>query len=243
LPVEEISVGLVVRSDKQALKRVNITDQIQWEKNGDNLIGLVVLKWECITAVQVLLNFAGESVLRSVFINEKNRPNPRLSKYLAFDSELRQLKSAIGTRSRDSDSLEKALTVLAWLYGFSPSPIMETDAPDLIIESQTGGIVLVEATTSVRDIRAKAGKLVDRRYHLINRLALDPSSHRVLAALIVNLPKEQIANDVEYLFNNKVLLLTVEDLNKAVDNLDFPKNPDQIINEAIENLRSPIKFS
>lgn len=243
LLVEEISVGLVVRNDKQALKRVNITDQIQWEKNGDNLIGLVVLKWECITAVQVLLNFAGESVLRSVFINEKNRPNPRLSKYLAFDPDLRQLKSAIGSRSRDSDSLEKALAVLAWLYGFSPSPIMETDAPDLVIESQAGGIVLVEATTSVRDIRAKAGKLVDRRFHLIDRLALEPFNHRVLAVLAVNLPKEQIANDMEYFVKNKVLLLTGEDLNGALEDLNFPKKPDEIIDEAIKKLREPVKVS
>jgi hypothetical protein len=54
--------------------------------------------------------------------------------------------------------------------------------------------------------------------------------------LVINLPREQIIDEDDFLAQNQVLLLTQEDIDLALSRVDLPPNLDTVFDQARERM-------
>jgi hypothetical protein len=180
----------------------------------------------------------GTSTIRRQWITDPNKA--RNNRYMAvnhFDRELRKIRTAI-LESADSAKFEQGIAALLFLLGYSPAQQLETDSPDLIVTTPGGQLLLIECTLKTSDLPAKLGKLVDRRGSLTKSLASAGHQTEILAVLVCQLPRNQIAAHNEELRSRKVLLLAHEDLASGFDRVRYPTDPDKIVAEARAALQS-----
>ena len=139
----------------------------------------------------------------------------------------------------DSKRFEQGIAVLLFVLGFSPSVQIETDAPDLIVTTPIGKLVIVECTTRTADFAAKVGKLVDRRGALTKYLTKSGHPADIAAVLICRLPRDQIAVHEAELRSANVILLAREDLEKGLNRVRFFTDPDRMLDDALAALTKP----
>jgi hypothetical protein len=231
-------VGLAVRAVPGGgiESRKQVASEIQWkEPENGKREGIVQININQADSVLVMLMIANSCVRRQWFLDSKKARNNRLIATQHFDSDLRMIKKAV-LEASNSDHFEKGIAALLYLLGFSPVLQVETDAPDIIVTTPGGQLVIVECTTRIADFNSKLGKLVDRRGSLSK--ALQASSHyfRVHSALVCGLPRDQIAAQVTDLEKHDIYLITREDLATAFNRLRFPNDPDQMLDNAFRGI-------
>jgi hypothetical protein len=182
-----------------------------------------------------MLTLGNQTIRRQWFIDPSKSKNIRYSATQFFDHELRQIKHA-ALESNDSRKLEPAIATLLYLLGFSTSNPIEKDAPDIIATTPSGNIIIIECTTRIGDFSQKLGKLVDRKNGLSKALHSAAHHSKVHAALVCNLPSDQIAFNRNELFQHEIMLATKEDISRAFDLTKFKKDPDELLDNAIQEL-------
>lgn len=239
--VNEISVGVVATTTpNEQYTRINLSPLIEWSHAEDRLVGKGSLSINHLSAAQILMAVNGQSIVRNWYVDEKNPPNPRASKYLCLDAEFHRLKKYLDGGNTDSDAFEKGVSILAWILGFNPTLVAETESPDILVETPSGKIAVIECTKKIKDIRVKAGKLIDRRYELSKKMRqIDPATG-LIAALVVNLPKDQMADERTFLSANKILLITNEQLEQLLGLLTTPPTPEKYFAKAIQKINSEV---
>jgi hypothetical protein len=233
-------IGLAIRgTPSDGLNgRLQIADRIKWgpvtNNRREGTASIDVL--DCDSALTILM--IGTSTIRRQWITDPNKA--RNNRYMAvnhFDRELRKIRTAI-LESADSAKFEQGIAALLFLLGYSPAQQLETDSPDLIVTTPGGQLLLIECTLKTSDLPAKLGKLVDRRGSLTKSLASAGHQTEILAVLVCQLPRNQIAAHNEELRSRKVLLLAHEDLASGFDRVRYPTDPDKIVAEARAALQS-----
>lgn len=236
LDVKRVTLAVRATPGEGISARFQATDLIKWEsvkhgirrgvakiaaRNADNLLAILMLERQMIR--------------RQWLIDSSKARNNRLIAAQHFDSELKMTRNAV-FESHDSARFENGVSALLFLLGFSPAVQLETAAPDIIVTTPGGRMVIVECTTKIADFSSKLGKLVDRRGAL--NKALKSASHflEVAAVLICRLPRDQIAAQAEMLKTNQVLLISNEDLIAAFHRLRLPSDPDLMLNEALAKI-------
>ena len=142
--------------------------------------------------------------------------------------------------SSDSVKFEHGVASLCFLLGFTPSVQLETDAPDLVVATPGGKLILVECTMRTSDIATKIGKLVDRRGSLSKHLAASGHPAEVNAVLVCRSPVDQLPAQATEAARNMVILLTNEDLLAAFDRVRSPVDPDEVLAGAAARLASQV---
>jgi hypothetical protein len=236
LDVNRISLALRAAPGEGISSRFQATHLIEWQgvqggvrrgiarasaKNADNLLAMLMLEKQMIR--------------RHWFIDSSKARNNRLVAAQHFDAELKMTRNAV-FESNDSARFENGVAALLFLLGFTPAVQLETAAPDIIVTTPSGRMIIVECTTRIADFPNKLGKLVDRRGSLSKNLVAASHSLEVSAVLVCRLPRDQIAAQVEVLRQNKVLLVANEDLTSAFHRLRLPKDPDVLLDEALARL-------
>lgn len=220
--------------------RFRAENEIIWthSKDPDEVSkGLLDIRLENSESALGILLLGNQTVRRQWHVDPSKSQNNRYAAVQYFDQELRQTRLA-ALDSNDSRKLEIAIASLLYLLGFSVVTPIEKDAPDIIATTPNGHIIILECTTRIADFSQKLGKLVDRRNGLSK--ALQSASHhsQVHAALVCNLPRDQIAIKENELLQHEVLLATREDIEKAFNLTQLPKNPDELISNANQEMLS-----
>lgn len=214
--------------------RKQIADAITWTQDGELQKGTArVCLTECDQVLLMLM--IGTVTVRRSWVADPNRAhNNRLLAIQHFDKDFKRTNDAILTS--DSRLFEKGIASLLFVLGFSPVQILEGDAPDLIVTTPGGQLIIVECTLKISDFQSKAGKLVDRRGSLMNALQESGHALNVVSVLICRVPRNRIAADINQIRNLGIILLTEEDIRSALDERKFPRNPDELVRLALENL-------
>ncbi|MBR7746109.1 hypothetical protein [Undibacterium baiyunense] len=245
-PVEDINLGIRIFPNPRLDRRCQIGDQVDWKTQEQIDIGQCKLTLENASSVELLLS-AGKTTVSRYFVFDQTRSlNPRLQTYIQYDKDLRVLKDSLFSTSKESRYLESGIATLAYLLGVTPlnPPLLLTDAPDLILDISQQYFVIIECTTKISDLRAKAGKLVDRKFPILtNSFGQGINNENLLLVLVVNLPKAQIIDEAAFLLKNEVLLITKEDIELALNNLQFPSQPSEIFKQAKEKLQTNLSLA
>jgi hypothetical protein len=205
-------------------------------------VGIAQVHLDQADSALVMLMIGDSTVRRQWFLDQSKARNSRLVALQHFDKDLRMVKQAV-FQTTDSERFEKGVAALLFLLGFSPVLSVETNAPDIVVTTPAGRLVVVECTTRIADFNSKLGKLVDRKGALSK--ALETSSHysRVDAVLVCSLPRGQIVVDAADLDGHQVILITKQEIEAAFDRLRFPNNPDELLDQGVASLaagRNPL---
>jgi hypothetical protein len=215
------------------LARFQLANEIHWSTPVEGVKrGTVALNAANGDVAQLMLSVGDRTVRRHVVVDRSRARTVRLAAALALDPGLEQLRASLRSSGKDRDSarFEKAVAMLLFLHGFTPTPHVDTDAPDLLVATPGGRLVLVECTLKVSDFNGKVSKLAVRRNRLISGLASKGHTADVHAVLVCASPKEEIVGvDEIELARQNVTLLAGEALARALDDVQTPRDPDELL--------------
>lgn len=229
--VDETRVGLGIRElpDNDLFGRRQLASSIRWHKDESGAkTGLLKVEVGHPQAALIILMLAGEAVKRHWVIDPLKANNNRLIATRFFDKDFIQIiKSIEGT---DSKRLESAICSILFMLGFSLSPQVETEAPDIIVTTASGRMAIVESTLKTSDVHSKIGKLVHRKKGL--EVALQSGAGaEVLALLVCAAQRDQIAISDEQLLTYGVVLVDRAELLHMLTRATFPSNHEQLYND------------
>lgn len=221
--------------------RKQLAQSVSWEEVADGKrVGTLQTSLPNVDSALTMLLIGQSTVRRQWFVDATKARNRRWMATQHFDSDLQKVRNAV-LAPVDSRKFEQGVASLLFLLGFSPVVPIETDAPDLIVTTPGGQLVLVECTTRIADFSSKMGKLVDRRGSLSKALSSARHPSDILAVLICATERDQIATPKEELQEQKVLLLTREDLVASFDRVRHQTDPDTLVTAAFERVNSNVQ--
>ena len=232
------SLGVAVRGYPAGgiVGRMQISQLINWGQLKEHTKqGTASVKIENCDNALVMLTVGFATVQRQWFLDSTKARNNRYTAIQSFDIELRQIRRAL-FELPDADKFEKGIGALLFLLGFSPMLQIETDAPDLIVTTPGGQLIIIECTIKVSDFSEKLGKLVERKGKLSKSLSDSGHQSEIFTVLITRSKKEEIVSRDEELNKYKVLLLTQEDIEALYNQIRNPRDPDKIINDQKINI-------
>ncbi|MBI4995813.1 MAG: hypothetical protein HZC22_02715 [Rhodocyclales bacterium] len=231
-------VGLAIRGipgDGLSGRR-QVAELVEWgevkEYRREGILRVSVVDCDSVLAV---LMVGSSTVRRHWIVDPAKARNSRYVAVQTFDTELRRIREVI-LESTDSRKFEQGIAALYFLLGYSPVLPIETNAPDIVVSTPGGQLMLVECTIRTSDISSKLGKLVDRRGALSKAFAEAGHQLEVLSALVCRLPRDQIAAQEHQLRSHGVLLIAQEDLLSLIDRVRHPDDPDIAFKAAREKL-------
>jgi hypothetical protein len=240
LDTSKVKLAIKAYPGKGLSSRFWAEKEILWTQSKDQdevSKGLLDIRLESSESALGTLILGNQTIRRQWHVDPSKSQNIRYAAIQYFDQEIRQTKLA-ALDSNDSRKLEIAIASLLYLLGFAVVTPVEKDAPDIIATTPNGNIVIVECTMRIADFSQKLGKLVDRRNGLSKSLRSASHHSQVHAALVCNLPRDQVAIKEIELLQHEVLLATREDIEKAFNLTQLPKNPDELIANAIQEMLS-----
>lgn len=233
---ERVRVALSVLPGVALEARRQATEMITWgQVDNDRRVGVAEIPLPQADAVLVMLMVGDTTVRRQWLLDPSRSRNSRLLAFQTFDKELKRVRSAVEV-SADSHEFERGVAALLFMLGFNPAIHLETDAPDLVVSTPGGRLLVVECTTKISDFTSKLGKLVDRRGKL--NKALQASGHfaQAVGVLVCQLPRDQIATETGELLAHDIILLAREQLAEGLSRISLPSDPDKLLQDALEEL-------
>ena len=224
-----LSCGLRVFPGNGIAARKQVSDLFTWTPSTDALqTGHAEISVENADRVLIMLTMGDHTVRRYWVSDPQKARNTRLLATQEFDSNLSMIRHAL-FEQRESRKFEKAISALLFMMGFSCGMQVEDDSPDLIASTPSGRLILVECTLKMADWARKVGKLVDRHRSLVKSLDLSGVQAEIYSVIVCGLPSDQIMHRPEELQSSKIILLTKEDLLKALDDIHYPVPPDELV--------------
>jgi hypothetical protein len=231
LDAKNISIGVKLFPHPFIDRRMQLpSTSVQWRETASHQLGEITLTVVDTVIAQILLSLDGKTVRRHHVTDISRSVNARFQAYKALESD-KKLQDALNT-PRSSKEFEKAITTIFHLLGFSAANFFETEAPDVILSSPKGRVLLVECTMQTHDIRTKAGKLHHRRQVVQDKLKAEFPWIPVIAILVCNLERDKITED-DFLQTNNIILYCKEDIQSALAYLPVPYDPDLVIDEEL----------
>ena len=216
--------------------RQRVTSSIRWKRPKDSFReGKLELELENTDSAILMVTYAGHLVRRQWVIDPDKAINARLVAMQTFDKDLKQLRQAL-LDSTDAVKFEQGVSALLYLLGFTPSPILETHAPDILVSTPSGAIAVVECTTRMSDFSGKVGKLVDRRQILTTQLEASGHARRIQAFLVSSQTRAQVAADLARIVALQITLLTREDIVEGLNKVRLPSDPDRLLDDAFRRI-------
>lgn len=216
--------------------RMDITSQIEWSSVDDRYkTGGASITLQESDSVLIMLMVGNHTVRRHWITDKEKTRNTRLLPILHFDNDLSKTKLFI-FGDTDSRNFEKGISNLLFIHGFSLCQPIESDAPDLIMLTPGGRVVIVECTLKIADFSNKLGKLVGRRGELKNAFHAQNTSIDPIAILICRQPNDQIAIKKDELKGLQVILLTHENLTELTNTAQAPIHPDIFLDNELNKL-------
>ena len=238
---ERMTLAIRGEPSSDLSSRKQLAQSISWQEIADGKrVGALNTLLPNVDSVLTMLRIGQSTVRRQWFVDAAKARNRRWMATQHFDADLQKIRNAVLTPV-DARKFEQGVASLLFLLGFSPMVPIETDAPDLIVTTPGGQLLLVECTTRIADFSSKMGKLVDRRGSLSKALSSARHPSDILAVLICASERDQIATPKDELQEQKVLLLTREDLVASFDRVRHQTDPDTLVTAAFEKVNSNVQ--
>ena len=236
--IEFVQVALRAVPGDNLNSRIQIASKIEWKDLQNNRrVGTATISVKNSDNLLTMLMIGNSIVRRQWFLDPAKARNNRLLAVQNFDRSLKMIRQAV-LETPDSNRFENGIAALLFLLGFSPCVQLETDSPDLIVQTPRGRLILVECTLKIADFSAKIGKLVDRRGSIVKELEKSGHMISITSVLVCRLPRDQIAAHADDLISHKTILVTQEHLQDAFEQVRYNNDPDKILEEAELNLRN-----
>lgn len=215
-------------------------DQLHWTEDGPSLKGRTEIEVAAAAVVNCVVSYNGLAQSHQWIGDPERTQNSRRAVYETFDPKLENLKAAIANasiRGQDARQLEPAVAWLLWLLGFSVTHLGGTprtrDAVDIIATTPAGHFAVVECTTGLLKAENKLALLHARTVAVRDSLAASNSSHlRVLPAIVTSRTAAEIQAEVEAAERLGVLVMTRENLDRAIERTLVQPNAEQSYVEA-----------
>ncbi len=218
--------------------RRQVASELEWHSSPEGLkIGVVQLDAENMDSALIMLTLGDVTIRRQWLLDPEKSLNHRLLATQLFDKDLRMLKQAISQTS-DATRFELGIAAVLFLLGFAPAVMLERDAPDLIVATPAGRLLLVECTTRIADFHQKLGKLIDRRGTISKALQASGHGHLIYGLLVCAQPRDQIAISEAELHKHQVLLVTADVLSKVLGQVRLPGDPDKLLEDGLGTIAS-----
>lgn len=215
------------------LARHQLAGSFQWQLGARGLkYGELNFATTNADVAQCMLSVDERTVRRHVAVDRTRARTLRLAAVSSLEGNLEHLRTALKSSGKDRDSarFEKAVALLLFLHGFTPTPHVDTDAPDLLVATPGGRLAIVECTLKVSDFNGKVSKLAGRRARLISELGRRGHTADVHAILACAARKDEILGiDEKELARHSVTLISAEDLSGALDEVQNPRDPDEML--------------
>lgn len=195
--------------------------------------------------VQCFASYDGLLLQQGFVVQPGILPNVRRMTHEVFDPALENTKKCLfdaKTQKQDARNLEAGVANLLYMLGFAVDPLFgkpQSNNPDLIATAPSGDVLVVECTTAAIDIEGKLSKLLARTAALREKLAETGNSHiRCLPVIVTSLAETAITN-MEEAVKARILVVSAEDLGRALDSTMVPQNADALFNEKWHTLNPP----
>ena len=226
LDISEMRIAVRSVPGRGLSSRRQVANSLEWSQANSGIkIGKAVVELENAEAAFVILSFAGKTIRRQWFSDPVRARNSRTFASRHFDFELRQVRKSL-LEGTDSPKFELAVNSLLFMLGFAPAPQLETDAPDIIATTPGGQMILIECTLRTADFAMKVGKLVDRRNSLQEQFDKEKHFARIHAVLICRVRQDQLVYDENNLRKLGIRLVTLTELEAALQKVNNPDDPD-----------------
>lgn len=231
LDAAALNVALLATPGLGLTSRKQVAADIAWVVGEHGLLrGTGEILLENADSALLMLSLGDKTVRRQWFLDPVKARNARVFAAKHFDKDLRYLRRAL-LEDKDGPRFETAVCALLFLLGFAPAVQIETEAPDLLVATPAGRLVLVECTLKVADFRTKLGKLVDRRSSLIREMERTGHTAQLYAVLICRVPLDQLVYDPEELTQHDVILLSQPDVETGLSRVDAHNDPDSMLSD------------
>lgn len=226
LPVEKISLGIVVRDKDAVAERTRIAgDRFQWEtseQSEDVLVGKIGVRVPKASVVHCLAVF-DHHCLHHYWVGDPDASqNPLRTIYEVFDPNFEDAISMLtqSASKGQSSAQENAVAVLLWVLGFAPLHLGRfSEAPDVIAVSHDGHFIVVECTLSDLQTKKqnKPQKLLDRTNEI--RAALERSNvggKVCIPVLVTSRKRADIEDDVADCERKGIVVYTQDDIEPLI---------------------------
>lgn len=229
LDIQKLSVALRFFPGKPAESRMQVGANVKWgsAKKGVRTGELIVHLPDADRAL-IMLTVGSITAQRQWFTDPLKTVNFRLLATQFYDENLKQIRQSIFSPN-DGRKFEQAIACLLFILGFSPAVQLESDAPDLIVTSPNGALVVVECTIKIADFQSKIGKLIDRHHGLSKALISAQHHGRIRAVLVCSLSRAQIAVTEQELAQSGIVLVCKEQLEEAFLQINTTPNADAVL--------------
>lgn len=247
LSEELFSIGVQILH-AGSTKRLSIQgSSASWRLEDGIRVGTFELSVPPASVLKLFSRYDGHIQTYYWLADPETSPNPRRMIHEIFDPDLGKSKAMFGkdlNNSRDSREFELALSWLFWMLGFSPlywgAAQKTSDAPDLVVISKNGSVLVIEATTGVLQAGGKLTKLVSRTQKVRVALERAHSNVVVLPVLCTTSSDEEISTDIAHAQNHGVAVVSARYLQGMLESSYFIPDSDKIVGEflkALENWR------
>ena len=217
-----------------------LSEEIAWKDDEEKIRrGKIDVVLQSADSVLVMISIGEKTVQRQWILDQSKARNTRFLAMQYFDKDLKMMKRYLleSANGKESARFEESVAALLFLMGFTPAIPLETDAPDLIVTTPSGRIVLIECTLKVADLSTKIGKLVDRRESLTRVLENSGHQTRVIGVLVCGMLRKNMVFGGTDLKALGIVAVAQEELKEAVERLWFPTDPDEILDRALSSLQ------
>lgn len=237
LDIERTQISVISFPGETAESRLQLGSKIKWrhEETKDIRVGEVEAELPHAERALVMVSIGDSCVQRHWFANPLKSQDARLTAVRSSDPELKMLRRYL-LNERDQDKFELGVALLAFLKGFSPAVQVEKDAPDILLVTPGGQLVVMECTLQTKDVNTKVGKLIDRLHALDTSLKASKQSRQILAVLVTQQQRAQVALTDEEIKAKKFVLLTHEDLESELGRTGIFGDVDDLVSSAIRRL-------
>jgi hypothetical protein len=242
------SIGVRIQEKQNVTKRFTIDGkELAWTRNDSFQRGATLAPVPTGAALYCIACYAGQGQHYWWVADPKTAQNPFRVIHEVFDTKLTVLQELIakaqvrggGGNARD---LEMAVEWLLWMLGFSPThiggPSRMSEAPDLIVATPQGNILVVECTTGLLKEINKLPHLVERTEQIRKGLLISGNQYlRVLPVLATTKTRDEVRADLEQAHRLGILVVTKEDILKLIDRTIVFPDANKLYTEAEEALR------
>jgi hypothetical protein len=240
---ELVKIGIRMFPNPTFSRRRQIGKAILWHEHEDGFEeGVAEVTLDDCSAAELFVTAGGHSVCRAYIEDQDKRLNHRLADYQVFDRDLAYLRKAL-TSAKEARNLEVGVATLCYLLGATAVTPPNSDTPDVFVETPGKRFALVECTTALADVHAKVGKLAGRRTALLEQHDKIGVHRELMAILVVN-NRPNLTHDVhKYIADNQVILVTLAEIEFALERVQVPVNLDALYDRKMEELRTHLAIN
>jgi hypothetical protein len=200
-------------------------------------------------AVHATVSYNGVAQQHYYFYDPSSFQNARRAAYEAFDPKFVAFDDIL-TRAQhpakpDSRDFEAAMPWLFWMLGFSPSSLSGaskmSNAPDAILCTPKGHIVVLECTVGLLKEDSKVPKVHDRANAVRRNLEHTSTRFiRVLPVIVTAKSREDIRPELESAVRSGVYVIACEGIETMKQGSLFISDADQLFEQAEQELAAAL---